>query len=226
MGEQYVIKIFNANSTEIIDNEIKLLNQIQSLKIAKIVERFSINKQEALLYQQIDGKSLVEPTLDEIKQIGDFLQTLHSLTKAKSNTNRALYTKERLKTLIDQADSIALLTHFKNIRCRLQKDGIIHGDLFVDNAKFRDGELLAVFDFCDACVGDFLFDVAVVAISWCYEKDILNNTKVVALLKSYKSPLSLEEFKPYIHYALLYYTTSRYIHKREYKSLLKRLDSL
>ncbi len=226
LGDKYVLKVFDSNAQEAITNEIELLSKMNSLKIAKIIERFSIDSQEALVYEQIQGKSLTEPSKDEIIQIGTFLKEFHLLTTNSTNNNPILYGQEQLKNFIEQTDYKPLLEHFENITCKLQGDGIIHGDLFVDNAKFINGNLSGVFDFCDACVGDFLLDLAVIALSWCYEAELLNYHKVEALLQSYKSTLSVEEFKPYMHYALLYYTTSRYIHQRDYQQLLYRLENL
>ena len=71
------------------------------------------------------------------------------------------------------------------MKINLNNDGIIHGDLFVDNAIFKDDKLTCVFDFSDSCNGDFLFDLAVVALSWC--KDFI---QVKQLLKAYDESIN------------------------------------
>ena len=137
-----------------------------------------------------------------------------------------LYSVDRLSSLINSTNYTPLIRHLDRVDIELTQDGIIHGDLFVDNAKFIDGKLSGVYDFCDACVGDFLFELAVVAISWCYIGEELDIKRVERLLLEYNNPISYREFKPYIHYALLYYATTRYIANRDYRELLFRLDRL
>ncbi|MBK8215903.1 MAG: homoserine kinase [Myxococcales bacterium] len=46
--------------------------------------------------------------------------------------------------------------------------GLVHGDLFRDNVLFRGDELAALLDFESACEGTFVYDLAVVFLSWCY----------------------------------------------------------
>jgi len=46
--------------------------------------------------------------------------------------------------------------------------GLVHGDLFRDNVLFRGDTLVALLDFESAQRGTFVFDLAVVFLSWCY----------------------------------------------------------
>jgi homoserine kinase type II len=224
LGDIYVLKIFETKSRDEIDREVALLELIRPLKIAHIVDRFMIDGRDALLYEQLDGKSLSTPTIDEVSQIATFLREFHNYTKNISSDNEMLYTKERLSSMIYTTGYTPLIKQLQSVEIELNRDGIIHGDLFVDNAKFLDAKLSGVYDFCDACVGDFVFELAVVTISWCYSGDELNIDMVKRVLQEYNSPLSYKEFKPYIHYALLYYATTRYMANRDYGELIRRLD--
>ncbi|MEP9349586.1 homoserine kinase [Xanthobacter sp. KR7-225] len=74
--------------------------------------------------------------------------------------------------------------------------GVIHADLFPDNAFFLDDALSGIIDFYFACTDFLAYDVAVCLNSWCFEPDASYNvTKGRALLAGYESlrPLSLEE---------------------------------
>ena len=219
LGDNYILKYYEDSSSVDVDNEIALLNSLTSLSVPKVIDRFDINSKIAVIYSKIIGESIYIPTIKNIEEIGLFLIEFHKITKDKSNSNIKLFNS------IEKTESSQLLEFYKKIESlELRDDGIIHGDLFVDNAKFKDGSLCGVYDFSDACVGDFRFDLAVVAISWCYDKDSINIKKVKTLLKSYKSQLSFSQFKLYIYYALLYYATTRYIHNREYRELIYRLE--
>ncbi len=63
------------------------------------------------------------------------------------------------------------LDEFGRLRDRLGEPlpgGLIHGDVFTDNTLFRDGQLVAILDFEDACEDAFLFDVAMTIHGFCF----------------------------------------------------------
>jgi homoserine kinase type II len=64
--------------------------------------------------------------------------------------------------------------------------GIIHADLFPDNAFFLGDRLSGLIDFYFACTDALAYDVAVTLNAWCFENDhAFNITKGQALLKGY-----------------------------------------
>ncbi len=226
LDDKYVVKYFENSKNSLIDNEITLLNILSSIRVPKVLDRFIINNKEAVVYTQINGKSKYNPSLKNIKEIGEFLKLMHSKTKNLSNNNIKIFSKNIVLDMIIRSKHEPLLKYFNEIEIELKDDGIIHGDLFVDNAKFLNNKLTGVYDFSDACVGDFKFDLAVVAISWCYDEVNLNYQKLKTLLLSYKFQESYTEFKPYLQYALLYYATRRYINNRDYQELIDKFKLL
>ncbi len=71
--------------------------------------------------------------------------------------------------------------------------GVIHADLFPDNAFFLDGRLSGVIDFYFACTDALAYDVAVCLNAWCFETDYaFNVTKGRALLKGYEAVRPLD----------------------------------
>ena len=71
--------------------------------------------------------------------------------------------------------------------------GIIHADLFPNNALFVGDELTGIIDFYFACTDQLAYDIAICLNSWCFEPDgSFNITKSSALLAGYQSvrPLS------------------------------------
>jgi len=223
----YVLKLFELDTPLItIESEIKLLKSLKSLPVPKIVDRFQIEGHEVVIYTQIQGKIISNPTPKDIAQIGKFLKEFHQQSKNIKLESEKLFERDRLKRLIELTNNRTLLKYFDTISLELKSDGIIHGDLFIDNCKFQNHKLSGVFDFSDACCGDFHFDLAVVVVAWCFEGDILNRKKVDVLLKSYKTNIEYKLFTNYIKYALLYYVTNRLLDNRNGYELLRRLEIL
>ncbi len=222
----FVLKLFEKEtSLETIDSEIKLLNSLILLPIPKVIDRFKINGLEAIIYTQIQGDIIFNPNINQIKEIATFLKKFHNQTRYIKIKNQELFTKERLKELIDLTKNKRLLKEFNIINITLKRDGVIHGDLFMDNCKFKDNSLSGVYDFSDACLGDFYFDLAVITISSCFNGSILDKEKVEALLGGYGANIKIEIFYEYIKYALLYYATTRFLSNRDYFELLELLDN-
>lgn len=214
-----VVKIFETASEEAVEEELKLLSYCETLPVAKPVgEVFWVQSKPTLIYRRCRGESLKCARIDQIREIGAFLRGFHDLTAARQSTNERLFEKSRLKQMIQETKSEIFDTIVKKIDLTLCNDGIIHGDLFLDNALFEEGILSCVIDFTQACNGDFLFDLAVVDLSWCDSDE-----KTEALLESYGATLTLDEFRPYREYATLFYSVNRYLNGGNYQELLERL---
>ena len=229
LDDRYALKIYDDETPQqSIDEEISLLSHIATLKVPQIVDTFRVDGKRAILYTQISGESPQEPTLGQISQIGRFLSDLHITTQGMNSSNPDIFGRAHLEKLISTLHHPTLYHHYSTIECHLRADGIIHGDLFRDNAKFEGDRLSGVFDFSDTCVGDFRFDLAVVALDWCFDGEKLNSTKIDTLLESYHhQTITTEELLPYLRYALLRYATSREV--GGYKDsgvLLRRLEGL
>ena len=84
----YVLKIFDSATQQQIYNEQILLKTIKNLKVPKIVDIFKIEKKHAVIYTQIEGKSIKTPTLKDIKQIGSFLKQFHKKSKNLKSSNK------------------------------------------------------------------------------------------------------------------------------------------
>lgn len=219
LDEDRVLKIFENTEAEAVEEELKLLASCGSLSVSKPEgEVFRVQNKPALIYERCHGKSLKCAEVDEIKQIGAFLRAFHRITAAHQSTNERLFEKARLERMIQETKSEIFDTIFKKIDLTLRNDGIIHGDLFLDNALFAEGSLSCVIDFTQACNGDFYFDLAVVDLSWCDSDE-----KTEALLESYGATLTLDEFRPYREYATLFYSVNRCLNGGNYQELLEKL---
>lgn len=74
--------------------------------------------------------------------------------------------------------------------------GVIHADLFPDNAFFIQGRLSGIIDFYFACNDLLAYDLAICINAWCFEEDgAFNVTKSQAMVAGYQSvrPLCRDE---------------------------------
>jgi homoserine kinase type II len=72
--------------------------------------------------------------------------------------------------------------------------GVIHADLFPDNAFFLGDKLSGIIDFTFACDDMLAYDVAICLSAWCFESDCsFNVTKARAFLNAYERERALTE---------------------------------
>jgi len=227
MGDEFVLKLFEDKNLDIIKNELYILNLCKNLKVVQVhCEIFYINNKPALIYKKCQGQSLKNASTNNIKQIALFLKEFHKLTKHKSVNNTYFYSKEYLHKNILKSKNKEFLDIFNSINISLKNDGIIHGDIFLDNTIFKNDSLVCVFDFSEVCNGDFIFELAVVACDWCFDNDNLNLEKINVLLDTYELDIKINIFKEYIKYALLHFMTFRYLGSYNYDDLLLRIRNI
>lgn len=219
-----VLKLFETASEDAAREEAELLRILRSLPVPQpLREPFMLQGKPCALYEMLPGKSLAKAEPLHIVQIASFLRNFHELSRGKTSQNPDLFAPARLETLIERSGSPELRDIFDSIPLSsLVREGVIHGDLFLDNALFEGGKLCGVIDFIEACEGDFLFDLAVVAASWC----LPSRTNVELLLEHYGAAINYETFLPYIRYALLYYATTRFLDGRNHVELLHKIYDL
>lgn len=85
------------------------------------------------------------------------------------------------------ADLDAELTYLEAAWPHNLPAGVIHGDLFPDNAFFRDGKVSGLIDFYFACNDLMSYDLAICLNAWAFEADgSFNVTKARRMLRSYQ----------------------------------------
>ncbi len=97
-----------------------------------------------------------------------------------------------------------LKNNFKSIKKNWPKklpNGIIHGDLFIDNIFFKKNKLSGIIDFYFAANDFFMYEIAICINALCFDKQNsrfkINKQKIKNLLKGYQKikKISLKEKK-------------------------------
>jgi homoserine kinase type II len=92
--------------------------------------------------------------------------------------------------------------------------GIIHGDLFPDNVKFKGSRLVGIIDFEAACRGKLIYDLATAVNAFCYLDGRYRIERFEPLISGYESlrPLSLPEWDSFpneLRFSALRFTVTR-----------------
>lgn len=170
---------------------------------------FAIKNKPAALFSRVVGSTIAPITPNACHQIGEALGKMHSATQKYINLKRENHRWNKwwegnVKRVLDivppkyrdiLSDQIKRSNSFASDAGRLPQ-GIIHGDLFCDNALFYNGSLAGIIDFYNACNGSLLFDLAIAINDWCSDQSSrLDPLKTEALMRGYNRyrPLTDQE---------------------------------
>ena len=159
----------------------------------------------ALLFPCLPGRHPSPVTLAQCIAVGTCLGRMHASTQAypeqKPNSRSTAWmegARSQLRDLLCDEDIALLDSQIHNSQwLRLQAGlpvGVIHGDLFHDNALFEGEHLTGIIDFYNACTDVLLLDLAIVVNDWCVEPSGgLNGHLMAALVAAYQGERPLEE---------------------------------
>lgn len=226
-----ILKKYEQAGQAQIQEEKKLLTILadHSLKVPVALA----SSKDWQLFSYLKGASTENITLRELTSVASFLAKFHQITRLKKHLttpfSRDLLLKE-VKTL--RQKDLIFSKKFSSLKNFPKKyDGVIHGDLFPDNAKFYKG-CISVFDFIQAGNGSFSFDLGVVAMSWMHDKK-LSVLKMKLFLQAYNQhsfkKIKLTELITMMKYASLVYALRRYLHKPQalnYKEMMSHYRNI
>ena len=157
------------------------------------------NKPIALV-ERLNGGSITETSISHCEQLGAAMGKMHSaglsFDSRQNNPRGPAWCQQMAHKVMEKlsADEQGMLdeeVHFqKKKRHADLPRGVIHADLFRDNALWDNTEGGSIFsgiiDFYYSCDDVLLYDLAVTANDWCNNHDFsLNRDKVTALLTHY-----------------------------------------
>jgi homoserine kinase type II len=162
-----------------------------------------LNGKPASLVRRLSGESPLVPSVEHCGAVGHALARLHLAAQDYSghrDNDRGyawwLAVREVLHSFLGEDDARLLDAELKfqnRDRHRNLPSGVIHADLFRDNAMFVGDELTGIIDFYYACNDVLLYDLAITTNDWCSNIDGgLDHLKSGALLKAYDAERRLE----------------------------------
>ncbi|MFT4676081.1 MAG: homoserine kinase type II [Patiriisocius sp.] len=156
------------------------------------------------LFNRLPGTHPNTTTETQCEQIGEALAKLHIGGRDARYDRDNAYSIEWAKDALKQVEgnltefdrrSLGDVVERYEIEDGALPRGIIHGDLFRDNALFEGNALTGVIDFYHACEDYFIQDIAITLNDWCCEGGEDVALKGQALIRGYESirPLENEE---------------------------------
>ena len=217
---EYVLTLFEELNDDEAPFFVELGNWLAKRNVPvsfAIEDRFGIGlkkvaKKPAIIQPRYQGKHLNRQALtpNHCAQIGTALAHYHQAGRdfyleRQSHRGRFWWRREseRLAPHLDPHVSDLLSQEvrlFDEMRDQFKDlpSGIIHGDLFHDNALFEDNQLSAILDIYNAASAYWLYDLAIVANDWCVTEALtIDPLKEAALLKAYGAirPFSDDEHR-------------------------------
>jgi homoserine kinase type II len=157
----------------------------------------TLNGKPAALVQRLSGANVLHPTAAQCRAVGAALGHMHTVglefsgrrVNERGPSWRQM-TAQKLLPCLNAEDSALLsleMTFQAQLRMYELPRGVIHADLFRDNALFVGDTLTGIIDFYYACNDTLLYDLAITVNDWCSRPDgHLDNSNLHTLLSSYQ----------------------------------------
>jgi homoserine kinase type II len=190
----------------------------------------------AALVQRLAGASVPEPNLPQCRALGAALGHLHVEGQAfagqRDHTRGPRWRRKMAEQLLPylNAEDAALLKDELRFQSRYSRSGlpwgVIHADLFRDNALFSGDQLTGIIDFYYACNSVLLYDLAVTVNDWCFRNHALDTDRVFAILSAYHTRRPLQAGERTIWPAMLRVAALRFWLSRLQTQLFPRPGAL
>ena len=162
-----------------------------------------LKNKKACVVSFINGKDKIKLNLKNCFEVGKTIANIHEITKnIKISRKNSMGIKELgplLKSIKFKSKRFSNLQKFltnnlkeikKNWPSKLPQ-GIIHGDLFIDNIFFNKDKLSGIIDFYFAANDIFMYEIAICINALCFDhknsKFEMNKQKIKKLIKGYES---------------------------------------
>jgi len=203
---RYVLTLFEQHGFESLDYFLRLMAWLSEAGVPTAHPLAGKDGQylrllcgkPASLVQRLRGRSVDVSDAAHAAVVGQALAKLHNASRGfahhRANDRDLDWMQAMRHKIAALADAPTLSIIDAELSFQQQQDfsclpmGVIHADLFLDNALFDGEELTGIIDLYYACHGAWLYDVAVTMNDWCRTADLsINTTWARELLLSYAS---------------------------------------
>jgi homoserine kinase type II len=151
----------------------------------------------AAIVERLRGRSVERPSPAQCAALGALVGRLHRVVAdfgaTRESTRSARWRARIAARLVDRVDGPDL--ELMRQELALQETtplaglpaGVVHGDLFRDNVLFDGAALTGVIDFYLAAREAFVYDLAVVALDWCFRDGVCDPVLSHRLLAAYRA---------------------------------------
>ena len=221
-NKKFILTIFEKRvSKKEIPFFMKLMDELNNSKIncPKPQKKkdgsylINIKNKTACIVSFLRGKDKKSLNFKNCHDIGKMVAEMHHSSKKinlfRKNSMGLKFLNPLLKSIKFKSKKLTKLekflkTNFKDIKTKWPKNlpnGIIHGDLFIDNIFFKNNRLSGVIDFYFAANDFFMYEIAICVNALCFDKKkskfLMNRKKVKNLIKGYEKirKISINEKK-------------------------------
>lgn len=211
---EYVLTLFENLNAEQLPFFLQLGQHLAShgCKVAApISDRAGVVLQQladkpAVLFQRLPGRHLAIPDRTACTEMGRALADIHNaldgfnqqrpnpfgLHWLQQQDIKQLWQDGQDQDLYQQTLKDLVPLEQMNLPC-----GVIHADLFHDNALFSEGHLAGIIDWYFACNDYLLLDLAIMINDWCRHGLSFDSNKVTAMVTAYRShrPMTSQELE-------------------------------
>lgn len=199
-GGRYVLTLFEALEFEEVPFFLNLTSFLAEQGLpcaAPLADRdgmqlHELNGRPAALVMRLEGTSEERPGPAQCREVGCFMGRMHVVAASFPARRGAEYSMAwcrrqaaALQPLLSRAEQELLQVELDYEQQRGYVElpcGIIHSDLFRDNALFKGKQLTGILDFYCACHWPYMYDLAVAVNDWCHG----DPHKTGAMLQGYR----------------------------------------
>ncbi len=221
-NKKFILTLFEKRvSKKEIPFFIKLMDELNNSKInCPRPQRkkdggylIKIKEKTACIVSFLTGKDKKSLNLQNCYDVGLMIARIHSSTKRSSLSRKNSMGIKFLNPLLNSIKFKSkkftnlekfLKMNFRDIKMKWPKNlpnGVIHGDLFIDNIFFKNNKLSGVIDFYFAANDYFAYEIAICINALCFDKKkskfLINKKKIKNLIKGYEKirKISIKEKK-------------------------------
>ncbi len=218
-NNKYILTIFGKRvQKKDIPFFMNLMNKLANYKIIcpkpqknkKGNYLFNLKNKSAVIVSFLEGKDKNKLNTKDCYEIGKNVAKFHKASKKiklyRKNSMSLNAWTNLLKKIGNNCNNIDVslkemmtksLTDIKKRWPRKLSNGIIHGDLFIDNIFFRNNKFYGYIDFYFSSNDFFMYEIAICINALCFDKKnrkfIFNKKKSKNLLKGYSSIIKLSK---------------------------------